>query len=154
MFKSLVEFLGSEDLLEESMISSSLNISDEDFMDYFEGKLKSIRDGVSYLNKSVEVLERFEVKFRKVQVFFNEVNYLIGIAFSLMVASLLLLLAGVGETGAYYVPVVMVGISMGLEVLGLCYTILPIITVTELRKETWEAAKLKAKSSTLLDLRS
>ncbi len=154
VFKSLVEFLGSEDLLEESMISSSLNISDEDFMDYFEGKLKSIKDGLSYLNKSMEVLERFEVKFRKVQVFFNEVKYLIGIAFSLMVASLLLLLAGVGETSTYYVPVVMVGISMGLEVLGLYYTILSIIAVTELRKEIWEAAKLKAKSSTLLDLRS
>ncbi|MCI2414805.1 MAG: hypothetical protein MPF33_06105 [Candidatus Aramenus sp.] len=154
VFRSLVEFLGSDDLLEESMVSSSLNISDEDFMDYFEGKLKSIRDGVSYLNKSMEVLEGFEVKFRRIQVYFDEVKYLIGIAFSLMVASLLLLLAGVGGTNAYYVPIVMVGISMGLEVLGLYYTILSIIAVTGLKKEIWQTAKLKAKSNTLLGLRS
>ncbi len=148
--KSLVEFLGSGNLLEESIISSSLNISDEQFISYFEGKLKSIKDRVNYLNESLNVLDKFESDFRRVQTYFDEVKYLVGIALLLMVVGLLLMLVGVGG-GDYYVPTIKVGISLGLEIMGIYYTILSITIVNGLKREILKSAKLKVKSNTLLD---
>jgi len=126
-FKSIVDFIASDEIVEQGIMGSTLDIKDKQFMRFMEDKIKKISADVRILSNSIYLLENFEEKSNKMISYCNDIKYMV-------LSSMLMLAITLIPFGDNFI-ILTLGFVIGLEIIGMYYSILALILYREIKND-------------------
>lgn len=116
IFRSILDFISSDEIIEESLMgvtlanSSAFNLSD--FKSFLESKIKNEKDKILKISKGIEELERIEREIARISYYIQNSKYINLSILPLLLLPLLL---------PHNISNVLLGISLGLEIISLYF---------------------------------
>ncbi len=124
-FKSIVDFVASDEIIEQGIIGSTLDMKDKQFVRFIEDKIKKISQNVKFLSDSITLFEKFEEKSNKIIAYCNDIKYM-------MLVSMLMLVITLVPLDINF-NILILGFVIGLEIVGMYYTVLALTLYHEIR---------------------
>ncbi len=132
-----MNFIASDEIVEEGIIGSTLNIKDKEFIKFLEDKMKKISANVRILSNSIYLLENFEEKYNKSVNYCNDTRYMILSSMSMLAISMI-------PFGDNF-NVLILGFVIGLEIIGMYYTILALTLYRDIKGDYTKVINKDAK---------
>ncbi|ARM76653.1 hypothetical protein [Acidianus manzaensis] len=115
VFSSLIDFISSDEIIEQSLINSTLDLKSDNFKEFLETKIKEEKDKILKISKSIENIENIEKDISKILSHIQSSKYLNIAIIPLLISFLLVPYDEISN--------LLLGISLGLELISIYFSL-------------------------------
>lgn len=132
VFREILAFVSDQDIVEQGLVGSLMNMKDRDLLDYLRSKIWDIRSDLNTISDRIAKFYDVERSLNKIRSYFFQIRWMLVITMIAIPLSLIL---------PKELSLVTLGLAFSLELVSLYYNFISIFLYIRLSKHYSDALK-------------